>query len=186
MSHIMRQRLASSLCAVSLLSFACDDDAEVIDTGEGSLSPETYTEPLYVIQLLAGMASSALLQARAFQAQRASEERYKLLVEQNVTGVFRSSRDGRILDCNDALVKYFGYASREEFMAMSTWDLYDDRSERDLLLSSLKPGAPLTNVPLHFKRKDGTPITALMNVSLLESSGGDQLLGTIVSAPSVR
>ncbi|HEY0591660.1 MAG TPA: GAF domain-containing protein, partial [Thermoanaerobaculia bacterium] len=50
----------------------------------------------YVMQLLAGMTSAALLQASTF-------ERYRLLFERNVAGVFRSTRDGRILDCNDAL-----------------------------------------------------------------------------------
>ncbi len=40
----------------------------------------------YVVQLLAGMTSAAMQQARAFTEQRASEERYRLLFEQNVAG----------------------------------------------------------------------------------------------------
>lgn len=136
----------------------------------------------YVIQMLAGLASSALLQARAFEERRASEERFRLLFEQNVTGVFRSTRDGRILDCNDALVTYFGYASREELMAQPVWNLYQERAERESLLSSLQKGSAMTNVRLHFKRKDGSPMTALMNVSILAASDGEQLLGTIIDA----
>ena len=135
----------------------------------------------YVIQLVAGMTSAALSQARAFQERRASEERYRLLFERNVAGVFRSTRDGRILDCNDALATYFGYSSREEFMAQPTWDLYQQRAEREALLKSLEHESALTNVRLHFKRKDGSPMTALMNVSILDASGGEQLLGTIVA-----
>jgi PAS domain S-box-containing protein len=135
----------------------------------------------YVIQLIAGMTSAALSQARAFQERRASEERYRLLFERNVAGVFRSTRDGRILDCNDALATYFGYSSREEFMAQPTWDLYQQRAEREALLKSLEQEPALTNVRLHFKRKDGSPMTALMNVSILAASGGEQLLGTIVA-----
>ena len=131
----------------------------------------------YVIQLLAGMTSAALQQARAFQERRLSEERYRLLFEQNVAGVFRSTRDGQILDCNDALVQSFGYASREELMAKPTWDLYQERDERESLLESLKNSKAITNVCLHFKRKDGSPMTALMNVSVM----GEQLLGTIVA-----
>ena len=131
----------------------------------------------YGIQLLAGMTSAALQQARAFQERRLSEERYRLLFEQNVAGVFRSTRDGQILDCNDALVRSFGYASREELMAKPTWDLYQERDERESLLESLKSSKAITNVCLHFKRKDGSPMTALMNVSVM----GEQLLGTIVA-----
>lgn len=144
--------------------------------------PNAYADlDTYVIQLLAGMTSAALQQARTFQKHRASEERYRLLFEQNVAGVFRSTREGRILDCNDALATYFGYNSREEFMAQPTWDLYQQRSEREALLASLETASALTNVRLHFKRRDGTPITALMNVSVLHASEGEQLLGTIVA-----
>lgn len=137
----------------------------------------------YVIQLIAGMTSAALLQARAFQERRVSEERYRLLFEQNVAGVFRSTRDGRILDCNEALAAAFGYDSREELMAQPTWNLYQERAEREALLKSLAESTALTNVRLHFRRKDGSPMTALMNVSVLAASGGDQLLGTIVATP---
>ncbi len=127
----------------------------------------------HVLQLLAGMTSGALMQATTF-------ERYRLLFERNVAGVFRSTRDGKILDCNDALASYFGYGSREELMAQPTWDLYQDRADREALLEGLASGAALTNVRLRFKRKDGSPMTGLMTVSLLSAGGGEQLLGTIV------
>jgi PAS domain S-box-containing protein len=129
----------------------------------------------HVIQLLAGMASGALMQASTF-------ERYRLLFERNVAGVFRSTREGRILDCNDALASTFGYTSREELMAQSTWDLYQDRADREALLEELAAGAALTNVRLRFKKKDGSPMTGLMTVSILSAGGGEQLLGTIVEA----
>jgi PAS domain S-box-containing protein len=135
---------------------------------------------VYVVQLLAGMSAGALLQARTFEESRNSEERYRMLFERNVAGVFRSTREGRILDCNEALVTYFGYGSREELMAQPTWDLYQERAERESLLASLQSGSPMTNVRLHFRRKDGSAMTALMNVSLV----GGQLLGTIVSEPT--
>jgi PAS domain S-box-containing protein len=140
--------------------------------------PNAFTDlDAYVVQLLAGMTSAAIQQARAFEERRISEARYRLLFEKNVAGVFRSTRDGRILDCNDALVKSFGYASREELMAQPTWDLYQERDEREELLRSLEKSNAITNQCLHFKRKDGSPMTALMNVSVM----GDQLLGTIVA-----
>jgi PAS domain-containing protein len=39
---------------------------------------------------------------RAEQALRASEERYRMLFEQNLAGVFRCAGNGRLLDCNNA------------------------------------------------------------------------------------
>ena len=129
----------------------------------------------HVLQLLAGMAAGALMQASTF-------ERYRLLFERNVAGVFRSTREGKILDCNDALASTFGYGSREEMMAQSTWDLYQERADREKLLADLDSGAALTNVRLRFKKKDGSPMTVLMTVSLLSAGSSEQLLGTIVEA----
>ena len=129
----------------------------------------------HVLQLLAGMASGALMQASTF-------ERYRLLFERNVAGVFRSTREGKILDCNDALAATFGYESREEMMAQTTWDLYQERADREKLLADLDSGAALTNVRLRFKKKDGSPMTGLMTVSILSAGSSEQLLGTIVEA----
>ena len=47
---------------------------------------------------------------------RDNEERYRLLFERNLAGVFRSTLDGRILEVNDSLARIFGY-EREELLA---------------------------------------------------------------------
>ena len=39
----------------------------------------------------------------------ASEQRYRLLFERNLAGVYRVTVDGRLLDCNDACARIFGY-----------------------------------------------------------------------------
>ena len=46
-----------------------------------------------------------------------SENRYRLLFERSLAGVYRSTIDGRILDVNEACFRIFGYASREEHLA---------------------------------------------------------------------
>ena len=44
----------------------------------------------------------------------ASEERHRLLFQRSLAGVYQSTVDGRLLDCNEAFARTFGYASREE------------------------------------------------------------------------
>ena len=46
-----------------------------------------------------------------------SENRYRLLFERSLAGVYRSTIDGRMLDVNEACFRIFGYASREEHLA---------------------------------------------------------------------
>ena len=105
-----------------------------------------------------------------------------MLFERNIAGVFRTTRNGRILDCNDAFVGYLGYASRDELLALKSWDLYPNRSDRQELLDRLDRGAAMTNVRLRLRRKDGRDVVLVVNVSLITTADGDaQLLGTVVA-----
>ena len=136
---------------------------------------------VYALRLIAGMTSSALMLARELRERRTSEERYRMLFEKNVAGVFRTALDGTILDCNDALVHEFGYESREELMRLKASDLYAVSSSREQLLESLLQERSMTNVRVSLKRKDGSPFRGLMNISIVPIEGGElQLLGTLV------
>lgn len=136
----------------------------------------------YTVELLATATSAALMVAHEFHERQASEERYKLLFEQNVAGVFRTTTDGRILDCNNAFAGTLGYASREEVLARQSWDLYVQRSDREAFLDALERDRAMTNFRLRLKRKDGSELTGIVNVSLIPGGTGmPQLLGTLVA-----
>jgi PAS domain S-box-containing protein len=111
-----------------------------------------------------------------------SEERYRLLVEKNHAGVYRATLDGRIMDCNEAFVKIFGFASREEVLAGPMRDLYLYPPDRDAFVARLKVEHTLSNIELRLKRKDGSQVWVLANKSLVEWEAGSLpiILGTIV------
>lgn len=136
----------------------------------------------YTLQILAGTISAAFMVATECRARQESESRYRLLFERNVAGVFRTTTDGRILDCNEAFVQYLGYSSREELLKHQSWDLYPQRSDREQFLSVLERERAMTNYRLHLKRKDGSSVTGIVNISLIPGDGGEQqLLGTLVA-----
>jgi two-component system sensor histidine kinase/response regulator len=105
---------------------------------------------------------------QAEEALRASEQRYRLLFERNLAGVFRTTVDGRILDCNEAFVRLFGYSSREEMLSCQARGLYHDPADREAFLASLKNQRELTNREYCLRRKDGTSVWVLENSTLLE------------------
>jgi PAS domain S-box-containing protein len=135
----------------------------------------------YTLQLLAGMTSGALLVARAFREKEDSEARYRMLFERNVAGVFRTTLDGRILDCNSAFADALGYASREELLSRESWDLYGQRADREAFLRRLDDAQAMTNYRIQLKRKDGAPMHAIVNVAVIRDESGSQLLGTLVA-----
>jgi diguanylate cyclase (GGDEF)-like protein/PAS domain S-box-containing protein len=116
---------------------------------------------------------------KAEERLRESEERYRLLFERNLAGVFRSRVDGHILDVNDALARMFGY-EREEILRTNAGDLYWDSNERLQMLLRLRQQKTLSNLELQMKKKDGTSIWVLENMTLLEGPDGGVIEGTIV------
>ena len=97
--------------------------------------------------------------------------------------MFRSTLDGRILDCNDSLAASLGYSSRQELLEQPAWSLYHERSDREDLIRQLQQNRALLNVRLPFRRKDGTSLLGTISASLVEDSKREkQLVGTIVEA----
>jgi PAS domain S-box-containing protein len=109
-----------------------------------------------------------------------AETRYRELFDRNLAGIFRASRDGRILDCNEAMVRILGYASREEVMALRAEDLYVDPRERESIRFPRHAGERLSNAELRWRRADSTSIAVLVNVAGRESAGEDVVLEGIV------
>ena len=103
---------------------------------------------------------------RDLSDRKAGEARYRLLFERNLAGVYRSTIDGQILDCNDACARLFGYESREEFLGSNANQLYFDDAERDRLVQILREQGQLSNVELRLRRRDGATVWVLENVTL--------------------
>ncbi len=114
---------------------------------------------------------------RDVSERKTGEARYRLLFERNLAGVFRTGADGRILECNDACARIFGYASRDEFLTADANDLYFDDNERSRVVQMLRDQRQISNFELRLRRRDGSTVWVLENVSLLE---GDILEGTII------
>ena len=116
---------------------------------------------------------------RAEERLRESEERYRLLFERNLAGVFRSTLDGRILEVNEALARIFGY-ERDELLKQTSYTLYFNAEERHRIMARLREQHTLSNVELRMKRRDGSPVWVLENMNLLETADGGIIEGTII------
>ncbi|WP_243669717.1 PAS domain-containing protein [Methanoculleus chikugoensis] len=60
------------------------------------------------------------------EALRESEERYRRLFEDDLTGDFLTVADGRIIACNPAFVRMFGFDSVDDALDTNILDLYED------------------------------------------------------------
>lgn len=100
------------------------------------------------------------------------EHRYCLLFQQSLASIYTTTADGRILDCNEAMVDMLGYESRGDLMARPAADLYFAPADRRDFLRRLQKNGKLMNAECRLKRKDGSTIHVLENVNLLPDETG--------------
>ena len=119
---------------------------------------------------------------RAEMALRASEKRYRLLFERNLAGVVRTSPDGRVLDCNQAAVRMFGYDSVEEIRGLPSTHFYYEPSDRDVVLSKLNSEKSFSNHEMKFRRKNGEWFWVIASFAIGEDDSADGRIieGTLV------
>ena len=102
------------------------------------------------------------------------------IYDESLAGIIHSTFDGRILDCNRALLAMFGYGSKQELMALRAPQLYYDPAERDRMLGEVDRLGHLSKYEVCFRRKDGSRCWAILNVRLLQAPLGE-VGGSIVS-----
>jgi len=116
----------------------------------------------------------AALLSRKEAAQRASERRYQDLFERSPAGLYRSTQQGKLLECNSALARLLGYASTEDVLKLSSSDLYLDLPEREAFLRHLHEKRALVNCEVRLKRQGGTPLWGLLNERVIDGEALDK------------
>ncbi len=94
---------------------------------------------------------------------KASEEQYRRLFELVGCGVFFSSKKGKFLDANLALMDMLGYSSREEFFEIDIInDLYLVPEDRLRFVDIVEREGSVVDLDVEFKKRDGSPMPALL------------------------
>jgi PAS domain S-box-containing protein len=135
-----------------------------------------------VLTFVSQQVARAIEHKRNQEALRESEEWHRLAFERNLAGVYRSTIDGRLLDCNLAFARIFGFESREAMLAQPVAGIFFDPAERTRLIDRLLKVGSLTAFEICLKRKDGSPVWVLENMNLVKSPDerSTQLEGTMV------
>ena len=107
---------------------------------------------------------------------RVAEEDYKRLFEHVGAGVYVSSKEGKMLNANQALLDMLGYESKEEFLNVDiAGDLYLNPGDRKKFQELIERDGRVVNYEVNFKRKDGSPIPIELTAHVRYDENGNIL-----------
>jgi PAS domain S-box-containing protein len=109
----------------------------------------------------------------ADQALRESEERYRRLFEDDLTGDYLAAADGQIRDCNPAFVTILGFQSREEALRTNLRALHAQEADYAAFIAALRARGKLEHYECVRQRRDGVRIHAVENAVVGTDAQGE-------------
>ena len=110
----------------------------------------------------AGIYRDITLRAKSEEKIRASEKDYKRLFENVRCGLYVSSKEGKFLNANKALLDMLGYETKEEFLKIDiAKNLYLNPEDRKKFREMIERDGYVIDYEVEFKRKDGRPVSVL-------------------------
>jgi two-component system NtrC family sensor kinase len=105
---------------------------------------------------------------------KGSEEKLRNLFERVRHGLFISSKEGKFLDCNQALLDMLGYSAKEEFLEIDiARDLYVNPEDRKVFQERIKRDGYTKDMEVEFKKKNGERITVLLTGHPIKNEKGE-------------
>jgi two-component system NtrC family sensor kinase len=105
---------------------------------------------------------------------RASEQRYRDLFERVRHGLFLSTKEGRFIDCNQAMIDALGYENKKEFLSIDIEsDLYVNPEDRKRFQREIEKKGYVKDYEINFKKKNGEKISVLVTCNTLFDKKGE-------------
>jgi len=119
---------------------------------------------------------------QAQQKIQKSEEQYRRLFNEALTGNYISTLEGKIVLCNLAFARLFGFDTIEEVISASDVLLFPGEQGREDCLNLLRERKTLQFTEYDLRQKDGKQITVLQNITGIYNETGEliQLQGYIL------
>ncbi|HQV31484.1 MAG TPA: ATP-binding protein, partial [Calditrichia bacterium] len=111
-----------------------------------------------------GIARNVTDQKMAEKALRKSEERYRRFFEEDLTGDFIALPDGKIVYCNPAFARIFGFAGVDEALRFSIADLYAGQADFQALIERLTRTQKLEYYEEQLVNRSGEPVYIIENL----------------------
>jgi PAS domain S-box-containing protein len=115
------------------------------------------------------------------QVSSKAARQFEILFENNLAAVYVSSPTGKLLNCNAAFLRMYGFKSKEEALAQPSVFLYPQRSDREQFLNDLGRQGQILNYECTQRRQDGTVFWILERAVMVTDADGEGFIeGTAI------
>jgi PAS domain S-box-containing protein len=118
----------------------------------------------HMLEFVSSQVAKAIERKRSELALRESEERYRRMFEDDLTGDFISTPEGKILACNPAFARIFGFACVEDALRCDCRLLHVDLEARGTLFELVRQHRKLEYYEMELQRRDGRPLFVVANL----------------------
>ncbi len=101
-----------------------------------------------------------------------SERRYRELFEGSRDTVYITTKEGKVIDMNEAGEKLFGY-SKEELLEMNVKDTYLKKEDRKKFQEKIEKNGFVKDYEIKLKRKDGKVLDCLLTSNVKRDKNGE-------------
>jgi PAS domain S-box-containing protein len=133
------------------------------------------------LRYASGLLTDITQRKTAEESLRESEQRYRLLFERNLAGVFRCSLQGILLEYNDAGARILGYDSGADLVGRPATDIFFDPADKDLSDQKMADHGTASNQEIRVRRKDGSTAWIMANTTMVNGASGTEIEGTFVN-----
>ena len=111
---------------------------------------------------------------QAEKALRRSEKRYHTLFDESRDAIYINTREGKILDANQAALDLFGY-TRQALIGMNVQRLYVHPEDRGVFQREIERKGSVRDYEFKFRKQDGTEIVCLVTSTVRRAADGKVL-----------
>jgi len=112
---------------------------------------------------------------RSGEAIREAEEKYRTLFDESKDAIYITSREGKFLDINRALLELFGYSREEMIDKLDVREIYVYPGERDRFQQEVEKMGSVRDYEVKFRKKNGAEMDCILTSTVRRSADGDIL-----------
>ncbi len=167
---IFKNEVLGAICLNKIGPYFSENDLNLLDTFANYVTPSIKNAQNYQ-----NFQNEVLVRNSAEKAKEESDRKFKKLSSNVPVGVFRVTPTGKFLSANPAMISMFGFSSEEEFLSTPAIELYSDKSNRELLLASIKKDNNVRDFEVELKKKNGEKLWCLLSVNSISDDVGNWL-----------